>query len=88
MAERFRVAQESGRRIVSMVHEKLTARKIINKKGLENAIRLGMAIGGSTNKMCIRDSVIITAIEGGDVQAAADKAAANVQKLLDEEAKA
>ena len=49
MAERFRVAQESGRRIVSMVHEKLTARKIINKKGLENAIRLGMAIGGSTN---------------------------------------
>jgi dihydroxy-acid dehydratase len=48
-AERFRVAQESGRRIVDMVHKNLTARKIINKSGLENAIRLGMAIGGSTN---------------------------------------
>lgn len=31
-------------------------------------------------------NVIITAIEGGDVKAAADKAAANVQELLDEEA--
>ena len=31
-------------------------------------------------------NVIITAIEGGDVKAAADKAAENVQKLLDEEA--
>lgn len=49
MAERRRVAQESGRRIVGMVREGLNARKIINKKGLENALRLGMAIGGSTN---------------------------------------
>lgn len=48
-AERYRVAQESGRRIVDMVHKNLTARKIITKNGLENAIRLGMAIGGSTN---------------------------------------
>ena len=48
-AERYRIAQASGRRIVEMVHEKLTARKIINRDGLENAIRLGMAIGGSTN---------------------------------------
>ena len=49
MAERRRVAQESGRRIVEMVREGLNARKIINKKGLENALKLGMAIGGSTN---------------------------------------
>ena len=48
-AERLRIAQESGRCIVNMIHENLTARKIINKKSLENAIRLGMAIGGSTN---------------------------------------
>ncbi len=49
MAERRRVARASGRRIVDMVREGLTARKIINKKGLENALKLGMAIGGSTN---------------------------------------
>lgn len=48
-AERLRIAQESGRQIVSLVKNNITARKIINEKGLENAIRLGMAIGGSTN---------------------------------------
>lgn len=49
MAERLRVAQASGRRIVGMIKEDLTARKIINKHGLTNAFKLGMAIGGSTN---------------------------------------
>jgi len=49
MADRLRAAQASGRRIVDMVHKNLTARRIINKAGLENALRLGMAIGGSTN---------------------------------------
>jgi dihydroxy-acid dehydratase len=48
-AGRLRAAQASGRRIVEMVHEGLTARQIINQKGLENAIRLSTAIGGSTN---------------------------------------
>ena len=49
MAERMRAAQASGRRIVEMVYEGLSARKIINKESLINALRLGMAIGGSTN---------------------------------------
>ncbi|MEA4933619.1 MAG: dihydroxy-acid dehydratase [Lawsonibacter sp.] len=49
MAERRRAAQASGRRIVEMVREDLTARTIITKKGLQNALKLGMAIGGSTN---------------------------------------
>lgn len=48
-AERSRFAQASGRRIVEMVHEGLTARRLINSKGLRNAVKLGMAIGGSTN---------------------------------------
>ncbi len=48
-AERLRVAQSSGRRIVDMVREGHHARRIINSAGLENAIRLGAAIGGSTN---------------------------------------
>ena len=49
LAERFRVAQASGRRIVEMVREGLNARKIMCPAGVRNALRLGMAIGGSTN---------------------------------------
>ncbi len=48
-AERLRAAQESGRQIVRMIEQETTARKIINRKGIENAIRLNSAIGGSTN---------------------------------------
>ncbi|MDO4633331.1 MAG: dihydroxy-acid dehydratase [Eubacteriales bacterium] len=49
MADRLRAAQASGRRIVEMIREGLSARKVINKAGITNAVRLGMAIGGSTN---------------------------------------
>ena len=48
-ADRLRAAQATGRRIVEMVHEGLTSDKIINEKSVENAIRLMMALGGSTN---------------------------------------
>lgn len=48
-SERLRVSQEAGRRIVEMVHEGLNSRKIINRQGIENAIRLSSALGGSTN---------------------------------------
>jgi len=48
-ADRLRAAQASGRRIVEMVHDGVTARDIINRKSIENAIRLSTAIGGSTN---------------------------------------
>ncbi|MCF8034138.1 MAG: dihydroxy-acid dehydratase [Desulfarculaceae bacterium] len=46
---RLIAAQAAGRRIVAMVDEDLNARKIINRAGLENAVRLGLAMGGSTN---------------------------------------
>ena len=48
-AARLRSAQESGKRIVEMVHEGISARRIINREGIENAIRVNAAIGGSTN---------------------------------------
>jgi dihydroxy-acid dehydratase len=48
-ASRLRAAQESGRQIVQLMQQDMTARKIINRKGIENAIRLNAAIGGSTN---------------------------------------
>jgi dihydroxy-acid dehydratase len=48
-AERLRIAQESGRQIVELFHRGITARQILNQKGIENGIRVSTAIGGSTN---------------------------------------
>jgi dihydroxy-acid dehydratase len=47
--EKRRIAVESGRRIVELVKEDLTPRKIMTKNAFENAIRIDMALGGSTN---------------------------------------
>ena len=46
---RMAIAQQSGRRIVEMVKEDLRPRDILNRKSIENAIRVLMASGGSTN---------------------------------------
>jgi len=48
-SRRLMIAEESGRRIVGMVREGLRPSRIINSKALENATRLLMALGGSTN---------------------------------------
>ncbi len=48
-AERLRVAQQAGRRIVEMVHEGLNSRQVLNRQAIENAVRLSAALGGSTN---------------------------------------
>jgi dihydroxy-acid dehydratase len=45
------IAYESGRRIVELVKKGVNARKIINQKGIDNAIRMDMALGGSTNSV-------------------------------------
>ena len=47
--EKRRIAFESGKRIIGMVQEGLTPRKIMTKNAFENAIRIDMALGGSTN---------------------------------------
>ncbi len=48
-AKKIRLAKTSGERIVAMVKEELTARKIVTMDAFENAIMVDMAIGGSTN---------------------------------------
>ena len=48
-ADRLRAAQLSGQRIVDLVRCGVSARQIINQMGIENAIRVTAAIGGSTN---------------------------------------
>ena len=49
MSRKQRIAFESGERIVGMVKEELTARKIMTEQAIRNAIRMDMVLGGSTN---------------------------------------
>ncbi|MFM7321259.1 MAG: dihydroxy-acid dehydratase [Armatimonadota bacterium] len=48
-AEKADSAEESGRVLVAAIKQGLTARRIITRKSLENAIAVVMATGGSTN---------------------------------------
>ncbi len=48
-AKKRRIAQASGERIVELVKKNITPLKVINKKSLENAVVVDMALGGSTN---------------------------------------
>jgi len=48
-SRRLAVGEKSGARIVEMVHENLRPSRIITRQAIENAIRVDMAIGGSTN---------------------------------------
>jgi dihydroxy-acid dehydratase len=50
-ANRYRLAQLSGRRIVEMVNEDLVLSKILTRQAFENAIKANAAIGGSTNSV-------------------------------------
>jgi len=48
-SRRIAIAMRSGRRIVEVVREGLKVSKILTKKAFENAIRVDLALGGSTN---------------------------------------
>lgn len=48
-AEKFRIAEMTGRRIVGMIQENLRVRDIVTHEALENCITVLMASGGSTN---------------------------------------
>ncbi len=49
MAEKKRIAHDSGERIVELIKKNITPRKILTKNAFENAIRVDLALGGSTN---------------------------------------
>ena len=48
-ADRIRVAEETGMRAVEMARQQLTIDKILTPDAFENAMRVLLAIGGSTN---------------------------------------
>jgi len=48
-ARKFQLAKESGIKILELVEKNITPRRIVTPRSLDNAIRVDMAIGGSTN---------------------------------------
>ncbi|MBN2062963.1 MAG: dihydroxy-acid dehydratase [Deltaproteobacteria bacterium] len=48
-ADRLRLAEQSGEAICNLVRQEITARDIINRESMENAIKVCLTIGGSTN---------------------------------------
>ena len=58
-SRRMRIAEASGRRIVKLVEEDLRPSRIMTERAFENAIRVMLALGGSTNGV-----VHITAVAG------------------------
>jgi dihydroxy-acid dehydratase len=58
-ADRIRVAEQTGTRAVQMAHDRLSIDKVLTPAAFENAMRVLLAIGGSTNGI-----VHLTAIAG------------------------
>jgi dihydroxy-acid dehydratase len=48
-AGKLRIARQSGERVVELVAEKINPKSIITPESIRNAIRVDMALGGSTN---------------------------------------
>ena len=74
-ADRLRAAEASGRRAVEMVKNPIRPSQIITQKSVENALRVLLAIGGSTNAI-----VHLTAIAG---RAGVEVSLSNLNKLSD-----
>lgn len=49
MAERTRLAKTAGMKVMALLKEKITSRKIMTPKAFENAMAVDMALGCSTN---------------------------------------
>jgi len=58
-ADRLRAAEATGAAAVKLIGSKFTPDKIVNKKSVENALRILLALGGSTNAV-----IHLTAIAG------------------------
>jgi dihydroxy-acid dehydratase len=61
-AGKLRIARQSGERVVQLVREKVTPRRIITPGSIRNAIRVDMALGGSTNTIL---HLMALAVEAG-----------------------
>ncbi len=58
-ADRIRIAERTGAQAIAMIEQRLTPDRILTAKSVENALRVLLAIGGSTNAI-----IHLTAIAG------------------------
>src|SRR5262249_56413002 len=58
-ADRLRAAEQTGASAVKLIGSQLTPDRIVNAKSVENALRVLLALGGSTNGI-----IHLTAIAG------------------------
>jgi dihydroxy-acid dehydratase len=72
-SERLRLAQESGMAICRMVNGKVTARNIITSNSIENAIKICLGIGGSTNAVLHLSAIAYEAESDIDVLESFDR---------------
>jgi dihydroxy-acid dehydratase len=66
-SDRLRAARATGAAICNLVDKGIPARKIINRKSLENAVRVCMGISGSTNAVLHLSAVAYEAEEDIDI---------------------
>lgn len=48
-SKKLRISADAGRRVVELIHEGTTARRIMTESALKNAICVDLSLGGSTN---------------------------------------
>jgi dihydroxy-acid dehydratase len=58
-ADRIRIAERTGAQAIAMIEQRITPSRILTDKSIENALRVLLAIGGSTNAI-----IHLTAIAG------------------------
>jgi len=56
-AERLRLAEQAGRKILELVREQVTPSLLVTREALEDAVRVDMALGGSTNTVLHLEAV-------------------------------
>lgn len=75
-ARREVLARDSGRAVIEMIRQGITARDIITPRSIENAITVVMALGGSTNAILHLPAIAHEAgfeLDLGDVQRISDR---------------
>ncbi len=76
------MAREAGRRVMELWRNGITARQIITKESITNAIKVCMAIGGSTNTMMHIPAIAAEAELDLDVWDVYDKASHEIPLLM------
>lgn len=80
-ADRLRIAEKTGIKIVELTKQEISARQIITKEAIRNAIKVCLAISGSTNAVMHLTAIAHEAELDMDVLAEFDKLSRNTPQV-------